>query len=368
LKAAKSLATVALEARHAKEGLVLMIAKYEGGKAQVVAEVEAGEGEFKRLISRYEDPTLLPVAPSTEFIGRLLELGELVSEGESSSGDSKNAENVEKTQRVLLLHKGKNGKPEFVISARFADAALIVKAQPKPEIELGAPDVAIFMKPQMRRELEKKISTYERRRLIDMTADMTPSRADGKPAEAAMSWVACNSALKDKGRASAVRQFYWYNLDALDKKPLDTDHFDPRAIFTLSGDHIRSIYDEKLRPWDESVAPGKATKLVTLRNDADTVHVTIKGEETISVPSLKMTGPTLAASFRPRELSSLFAILANQHGAEFTFALDEAGLLELRWEDALSSYQVYLPTATNDARLQSRRVAPMRIDLPLAAE
>lgn len=345
-----------------------MVAKYEGGKAHVVAELEAGEGEFKRIISRYEDPALLPVAQSTEFIGRLLTLGELVSEGENSTGDSKNDENAEKTQRILLLHKGKNGKSEFVMSARFADAAVIVKAQPNSEIALGSPDAPIYMKPQMRRDLEKKTGTYERRRLIDMTFDMSPKRADGKPAEAAMSWLACNSALKEKGRASAVRQFYWYNLDALDKKPLDIDHFDPRAFFSLSGDHLRALYKDSLRPWEESTAPGKASKLVTLKCDAEAVYLTIKGEETVSSTSLKMTGSTLAASFRPRDIANLFSILAKQHGAEFAFAMDEAGLLEVRWEDALSSYQVYLPTATNDARLQSRRVAPMRIDLPLAAE
>ena len=368
LKEAKPLATIPLEARHSQDGLVLMVAKYEGGKAQVVAEIEAGDGEFKRLISRYEDPNLLPVAPTTEFVGRLLALGELVSEGENSSGNNKKDDDATKTQRLLILHKGKNGKLEFMISARFADAAVIVKAQPKSEIELGSPDAAIFMKSKTRRELEKKISTYERRRLIDMSSDMNPLRADGKAAEASMSWIACNSALKEKNSKNASGQFYWYNLDGQDKKPLDTDHFEPRAFFSLSGEHIRSIYNEGLNPWEKLTDARKASKLVTIKNDADTIHVTVKDEKTVSVPVLKATGPTVAASFRPRELSNLFSLLTKQHGAEYAFALDEAGLLEVRWEDALSSYQVYLPTATSDARLQSRRVAPMRIDLPLAAE
>jgi hypothetical protein len=88
LKGAKSLAAVNLEARHEQDGLVLMIARYEGGKAQVVAELPAGEGEFKRLISRYENPDLLPVSDTTEFVARLMDLGGLVSDGEGSAEDN----------------------------------------------------------------------------------------------------------------------------------------------------------------------------------------------------------------------------------------------------------------------------------------
>jgi hypothetical protein len=61
-------------------------------------------------------------------------------------------------------------------------------------------------------------------------------------------------------------------------------------------------------------------------------------------------------------------MLAYQHGAEYRFEVDDTGLLMVSWEDKFASYQVYLPTATKDGRLESRRVAPMRISLPMAAE
>ena len=72
--------------------------------------------------------------------------------------------------------------------------------------------------------------------------------------------------------------------------------------------------------------------------------------------------------FRPRELANLFSMLSHQHGSEYRFEVDDAGLLMVGWEDKFASYQVYLPTATKDGRLESRKVAPMRINLPLAAE
>ncbi|GLI94390.1 hypothetical protein [Methylocystis echinoides] len=150
LKGAEPLASLDIEPRFELDGLVIMVARYDGGKAHVVAELPAGDGEFKRLISRYENPELLPVSDTTEFIGRLMELGQLVSDGEGS-GDK---DSKEKTERVLLSD-GKNGKPELVISACNADAALIVKARPKTEIDLGLTDEPLVMKERWRKPLER---------------------------------------------------------------------------------------------------------------------------------------------------------------------------------------------------------------------
>lgn len=202
LKQAQSLGAVPLEARHDQEGLVIMIARYTGGNAEVVAELPAGEGEFKRLISRYENPTMLPVADTTEFISRLMEMGELVSEGEGS------AEDGGKTQRLILTNM-KDGQGELIISATNADSAAIVKVQPKDGIDVGIGQEQLYLRPADRKKLELKVATYERRRLIDFTYDLQPKGKDGKSeVEAAMAWASCNGALRDAGRSSANDQYY----------------------------------------------------------------------------------------------------------------------------------------------------------------
>ena len=362
LKGAKSLGAVPLEARHDQEGLVIMIARYTGGNAEVVAELPAGEGEFKRLISRYEDPSLLPVADTTEFIARLMELGSLVSEGEGSSDDTA------KTERLVLTNM-RDGKPELIVSASNADSAAIVKVQPKDGIDLGISDDPLYLKSKWRKELEKKVSTYERRRLIDFTYDLQPKQKDGKtPADASMAWAACNGALKDAGRSSATQQFYWYPVAKLETRPLEPCHFEPGVRFTLKGDEVRSVYRGPLKAWEESKDSAKTSKIVTLKNEGDSLHVTIKDGGSVTVTTDQAQGPMTLVKFRPRELANLFSMLSHQHGSEYWFEVDDAGLLMVGWEDKFASYQVYLPTATKDGRLESRKVAPMRINLPLAAE
>ena len=61
-------------------------------------------------------------------------------------------------------------------------------------------------------------------------------------------------------------------------------------------------------------------------------------------------------------------MLSRQHGSDYRFEIDDTGLLMVAWADQYAAYQVYLPTATKDGRMESRRVAPMRIALPQAAE
>ena len=362
LKGAKPLASVEIEARHDQDGLVIMVARYDGGKAHVVAELPAGDGEFKRLISRYEDPALLPVSDTTEFIARVMELGGIVTEGEGSSED------VAKTDRLVLTNM-KNGKPELIIPASNADSAAIVMVQPKDSIDLGITEDRLYLKSKWRKELEKKVSTYERRRLIDFTYDLQPKQKDGKtPAEASMAWAACNGALRDAGRSSATQQFYWYPINKLESRPLEPSHFEPTVKFTLKGDEVRAIYKGPLKAWEESKDSAKTSKLVTLKNEGDSLHVTIKDGGSVTVTTDQAQGPVTATRFRPRELANLFSMLAHQHGSDYRFEIDDAGLLMVGWEDKFASYQVYLPMATKDGRLESRKVAPMRLNLPLAAE
>lgn len=364
LKGASALATLEIEPRFEQDGLVIMVARYDGGKAHVVAELPAGDGEFKRLISRYENPELLPVPDTTEFIGRLMELGALVSDGEGSGGE----DGKDKTER-LLLSDGKAGKPELVISARNADAAIIVKARPRADIDLGLPDEPLFMKDKWRKALEKKINTYERRRLIDFTYDLKPIQKDGKtPAEASMAWAACNSALKEKNRASAIQQFYWYPVSKLESRPLEPSHFEPSVRFTLKPEEVRTVYRGPLKAWEESKDSAKTSKLVSLKKDGNSLYLTIKEGDSITVGTENAQGPTTVARFRPRDTANLFSLLTQQHGSEYRFELDDTGLLMVAWEDKFAAYEVYLPTATKDGRLESRRVAPMRINLPQAAE
>lgn len=183
-----------------------------------------------------------------------------------------------------------------------------------------------------------------------------------------MAWVACNAALKERNRSTATKQYYWYPVSKLDSRPLEPSHFEPSVRFTLKPDEVRTVYKGPLKAWEESKDSAKTSKLVSLKNDGDRLHLTIKEGDSVSVGTEKAEGPTTVARFRPRDTANLFGLLTQQHGSEYRFELDETGLLMVAWEDKFAAYEVYLPTAMKDGRLESRRVAPMRIALPQAAE
>ena len=368
LKGANPLASVDLEARHEQDGLVIMVARYEGGKAHVVAELPAGEGEFKRLISRYENPELLPVSDTTEYIARIMELGGLVSDGEGSSVDKDSDKDAGKTERLILTNI-QNAKPQLLISATNADSAVIIKSQPKEGLDLGITEEPLFLNTKLRKELEKKTASYERRRLIEFSVEHQPTQKDGKtPSEASMAWVGCNEALKAAGRSSATQKFYWYPITKLVSRPLEPNHFEPSVRFTLKREDVRTVYRGPLKAWEESKDSAKTSKLISFKNEGESLHVTINEGGSVTVGIDQAQGPNTLVRFRPREFANLFSMLSRQHGSDYQFELDDTGLLMVAWEDKFATYQVYLPTATKDGRLESRRVAPMRLSLPLAAE
>jgi hypothetical protein len=72
--------------------------------------------------------------------------------------------------------------------------------------------------------------------------------------------------------------------------------------------------------------------------------------------------------FRPRDLHDLVLTLTKQHTESFVVEGDTGGLLKVSWADHLGQYSVYMPTATNEGRQESRRLIQMRPEDAVAEE
>ena len=358
---------ISMEARFARDGFVMMLGRYNGGSIDIVGEVDAAENDVNRLIARYEDPELLPVSDKTDFVSRILDLGSLIAEDDKSDSQPSNADRVN-IQRMVCFRLDKDGNPQLVLSARGSDSSPVIYVHPKEHVGLGAPSTNLYMQAKFRRRLEKKISSYEKRRLIDMDFDDKPMQADGKtPADSPMSWVTLNSALRNKGRRSATEQFYWYDLAKTPHKPLDVENFRPQFEAVLGADDIHAIFDRTLKEWGRSMDSNKNSRTVKLVYKQDILSVSLKDEAGTDIELTQSSGDMCEMPFRPRDMHDLFAILVEQHGSQYTLKGDDGGLLEISWSDKMADYWVFLPTSSSDGRLQTRRVAPMRLSSPQMA-
>jgi hypothetical protein len=65
--------------------------------------------------------------------------------------------------------------------------------------------------------------------------------------------------------------------------------------------------------------------------------------------------------FRARDLYAVVRLLIQQPTDSFEISGDDAGLLGIAWKDPVGEYTLYLPTTSDDGRLQGRCLAPMRL-------
>ena len=365
LKSAPSMGSLVFEPKFAKEKFVMLVGRYEGGSVEIVTELPVGDGELDRLIARYENPTALPVPETTEFIARMLELGSLVPEG--SDGNevtaSKNAtDEPSRGQRAIVLRLSDDEKREFVISSQGADASPVIYVYPKEQIDLGTPASPVFLTGKNRKALEKKVFSYDKRRKIDFTFDMTPKQGDGQtPATSPMSWLACHATLKAKDRKNAVQQYFWFDLAKTGKRPLEVDNFRPSFKATLSSSDIELIFNLQMKPWFEAKDPKKDERQFAIAYKDQVFLVAFKDGDGYKTDVPNSQGEHVQLNFRPRDFYELFSLLVRQHGKDYEISGDVGGLLEVRWSDNLADYRVCLPTRTTDNRLQGRRLEPMRI-------
>lgn len=363
LKGAPPKGSIAMDVKNAHGGFVMVLGRSVGGNVELIGDINFNAEEWKRLIIRYEDDVLMPTIPNTEFVAGLLELSEIVEDGketELTHGGTESGQKIE-TKKVITFRPNAKDVPELVISARHADSSVIIHATPKDANSLGTPKQTLFMFSEARKNLYQEIKSSEFRRFIDIQATDEPVKADGKPASSPLGWVLGNQALINANFANARQTYFWSDGSNSGSRPLDIDNFTPDFRGTISAEDMALLYQLKLEQWGSAVDPNKNSKTMGMSFSKDRLKFTVKGVEPYEIDIVDGKGPNCNLNFRPRELHDLLAFLVTRSTDKFGFAADEGGLLELSWADPYGSYRVYLPTVTTDGRLQSRRVAPMKV-------
>ena len=363
VKQAPAKASFNMDVKHAPQGFVTLLARLVNGNVEVVGELPFDEAQLDKIVGEFNDEVLFPTNDRSEFVARVLALGELVGEGEKSSKkrDGLKAGEALKSERVLALLPDVKAGVQLLVSAVNADACVVVKATPNVAmVGLGAVNSPVVLAGDKYRELGKIIRNRANRRLVDIVHHVEAGN---------ITWVAGNSALIAKNRENGRRSFNFDDVSVLQDKPLDVEMFKAQFAVKVTSSDFCKLYAERLKEWSEKTNGDKAKKLMSLTfNDGSMAYKVAGQDEHVTTVAGACPG-RVSLSFRPRDLHDLVKVLAAANADAFDVLGDEGGLFRVKWSDSHGAYEVNIPTATTDGRLESRRLVKVRVqaDLVMAA-
>jgi hypothetical protein len=361
VQTSKAITCFDMRIKNIEKGIVLLIGRYANGQVEVVDDISVGSGEVESLLSHISDDLLPSASDNTDFIAHVLELGDLVAEGNATEkthdGTVVGLKLVEQRTLTLLPYGKQN--TELMISAIHADSSAVIKATPEPtRVDLGKAKTPMVMAGICFRNLEKMLNDRASRSLTEITANQEALSTDENSTQVSMSWVAKNSALIAESHPSGSRTFIWEDMTQQEGRPLDVDNFKPQFKVSVSAANIVALYRERLKIWH---GQKKTHKLMTLAFRDDGMTYKIDGEESLETPCEGTIPVPVNLQFRPWCLHELLLKLTKQNTDKFEIAGDTGGLFCVSWRDHLGSYSVYMPTTNKNGRLETRRIAPMQV-------
>ena len=349
-----------MDVTHAPDGIVTLLARYVDGVVEIIGELPADEKQLERAIALFDDERLMPSYDRSEFVSRVLDLGELVREGVKTDKkvDGLKAGAALEAERVLSVLPDAATGVQLVMSARYADASVIVKATPvKQGMGFGVVASPVMLNGNARKALHKQIVKRSLRRLVDIV----PESVGGE-----LRWVACDKALIEKKRENGRRSYCFADMGAQAHKPLDVDGFKPQFSVVVDAAELRKLFDERLEMWAKSESGKKGSKVMSLEFSNGSLVHKVEGAADLKLAYTGATAGVFGLTFLPRDLHDVVKALLAQRAGSFEVSGDTGGLLCLKWTDGVGAYEVYLPTATASGGLNAKRIEPMRCEAAIA--
>lgn len=346
------------------ENLVIALGRYGGGKVELVSTVclpATGTDDLLRLFAT----ELGPKAPgSISFVGNVLDLADLIEEGRLSQHkeDGLTAGKPLKEERVLAL------TPEcLLITARYADACVVLKARPAQTVSLRLSTTPIMLEKSDCDRLAAFIGNRAVRPL--MSVNFAPDWSGPDDVQWAIT----------KGDATDV--FAWIAVGPQVHKPMTVDAFVASCAVDIAKSAIVQLLVDRLEAWESNQtalrkaakAAGtsskvtKTRKVIALTFEEGSLRYAMDGDAPLELPASGTMQSPVQLSFRPRDLLVLFRKLAGLPVATFQLAADERGMLRVSWSDSFGSYEVYQPVVNSRGHLETRCFAPLRGNFKRAA-
>lgn len=349
---------------YAKDGYVLMLARTNGGQADILGEIPVTENDIASAILHVSDEIKDPASPHCEFLARAVQLGRIVPEGEDGGvkrGSTQSGE-VIRSQRSMVIRPGDDGRAKIVVSARYVDSSPVIHIWPRQWPEFNEIKQDVILPSNNLKRLERDLSNLTKRRRIEYDINLSPKLSDNvTPAKSPMSFEVVYAALEEKGRENARQQYYWNYMGNTEHKPVDKEFFDAQFQDSLDQEDIALLLTGPFEKWLSDQASTKNKSPVVFSYVGRELSVKVNGQEPLTFTRSKEMKSKYTMSFKARDFHRLLRELSNQDCQSFTMKGDEGGLLEISWSDDLADYAVYMPTVNLKGELETRRVSHMRI-------
>ena len=350
-------------AKHAASGYTMLLARVGANGVEVLGEAKTSESGIKHAVESMALANGCTANPGAEFLWTLFSLGDLVTEGHSTAVTRNNLAAGEplKTERKVVLCNMEDGSGyEIVISARYADASIVVTGCPKAElVRLGPPKAGLLtLTKTSRNNLYAALAGQFERSILDVVAVDDPVRKDGKSAQNSPAWevIYRTGAL---GAAIAQHRYYLNDLSEADHRPLCVEGFKPQLLQVVKTADLADMYQQCQSGWDKVRKTDKTAKTVVLAFTKGAMTLFADGEPAFTIATTGAQRLTPKVTLRAQEFFAVLAKLAEISAENLTLEVDEGGLLRFSWASELGEFAIHLPTATADGSLSSRRLQQM---------
>ena len=373
INATVALSLVPVTAKHAADGYTMLLARVGENGVEVLGEAKTSEVGIKNAVERMAMANGCVTNPGAEFLWTLFNLGDLVTEGHSTAltrDDLAAGETLKTERKVVLCDKQDGSGYEIVVSARYADASIVVTGCPNSElVRLGPPKAGLLTLTKTSRDnLYAALAGQFDRSILDVVAVDDPVRKDGGLAKNSPAWevIYRTGAV---GAAIAQHRFYLNDIADADHRPLCVEGFKPQLLQNLKKLDLAAMYQQRKANWDQVKKADKTAKTVALTFDKGAMTLVIKGEPDFTIATSGAFRATPKVTLRAQEFFAVLAKLAEISVDDLTLEVDIGGLLRFSWAHELGQFAVCLPTATADGSLSSRRLQQMSAPtLPVSDE
>jgi hypothetical protein len=352
-----------INVQHEAGKFVMMAGRYDNGQINVLGSYAVNDDEINDVVERLNNPSLIPVSPSTEFLHTAFDFGGLVETGRMTNKTEANSPNGEylKEARAMTLRTTDDGGAQLVASGLYSEVSVVVYARPVASaIELGASAQCLQLDARGRKSLELLLKDRSARCLGKIEPVTTPTRSDGTPAVSPLAWRLTNSALTAKNRKNGELKFYWNSMANRIYKPNHVIGFAPTAAALITRAALEAAYDNFLHQWKGKTDKKQLSRLITLTFNGQDVVLSSPAVPNHTIAVSPLEAGVTRVTFRPRDLHNLVEKLVKQPVESFEVAVDPNGLLQVKWADNHGAFEVYVPTCTAEGQLIARCVGQMR--------
>jgi hypothetical protein len=349
-KAAPALVRLDIPMACNSDGLVLIVGRQSEGQIELVGPLGVGSADFSSVISTFSHGDL-PTDPCTELLSKVLALGQMVSSGDET-GKTLNDLKMEVpllSERVLTLVPHQKAGLQFVMSARHADASVVIKATPKIAVKcLGDVTEPLMLEGANVSSLASLLSSSSTRGLITLSRNAEKVH---------FTTTIHNAALTPLKHTHATVNVEWVPIAEMAVKPLDVDGFKPSVCRAYTQADLSSWYADDFAKAHNGAAKKSKREASEVRFEGNAV---LRQDAGGYVDAGKLNKAPTTLKFDLAQIADVVSTLQTADSASVMAFADDGGLVGFFWEDALASWELYLPTLTADgSRLQGRRLSPM---------